>query len=213
MTQNTFRRSRVALVGGLPLIALSSAVMAHHPMGSTVPMGAASGFLSGLGHPVIGIDHFAFLLGLGALTALQRGAALLMPLAFVLAGLLGTVAASAGFLPLHTSVGIGLSLIGLGAALWLGYHGNTHWAIGGVALAGGLHGLAYGTAVLGAETTALWAYLLGLGLVQLTLVTSVRWLTRRALSFARAQATLLVQRSGAALGLGGLAMTLGAAWL
>lgn len=213
MIQSTLIRSRAVLIGSLPIMALPGAAMAHHPMGGGMPMDAAAGLLSGLGHPVIGIDHVAFLIGLGALTALQRTGANLMLLAFVIASLVGTVAVAAGFEPHSTAVGIGLSLIGLGAALWLGYLGNMRWAVGGVALAGALHGLAYGNAVIGAESTVLWSYLLGLSVVQLTLMVSVRWLTVRTLSFTRVRAAQLVRRSGAVLGLGGVTMALSAALL
>ena len=41
------------------------AAFAHHLMGGEVPTTAWQGLLSGLGHPIIGIDHFAFIVGVG----------------------------------------------------------------------------------------------------------------------------------------------------
>src|SRR5262249_61127194 len=38
---------------------------AHHLMGGKLPGNAWEGFLSGLGHPIIGPDHFAFVVGVG----------------------------------------------------------------------------------------------------------------------------------------------------
>ena len=38
---------------------------AHHMMGGRTPSTFTEGLLSGLGHPVIGIDHLAFILAMG----------------------------------------------------------------------------------------------------------------------------------------------------
>ncbi len=46
--------------------ALSGPLLAHHPMGGTVPTTAWTGLLSGLGRPVIEVDHLLFLLGVRA---------------------------------------------------------------------------------------------------------------------------------------------------
>ncbi|MGZ5897221.1 MAG: HupE/UreJ family protein [Xanthobacteraceae bacterium] len=45
---------------GLIILALSSAsAFAHHVMGGRTPATFGEGILSGFGHPVIGLDHFA----------------------------------------------------------------------------------------------------------------------------------------------------------
>ncbi|PKO63289.1 MAG: urease accessory protein UreJ, partial [Betaproteobacteria bacterium HGW-Betaproteobacteria-17] len=48
-----------AATTGLLLVASTSA-LAHHPMGGMTPQTLSQGLLSGLGHPVIGLDHLAF---------------------------------------------------------------------------------------------------------------------------------------------------------
>src|SRR5262244_1869797 len=42
---------------------LADPAFAHHLMGGRMPSTFVEGLLSGLGHPVIGIDHLAFLVG------------------------------------------------------------------------------------------------------------------------------------------------------
>ena len=47
-------------------------VLAHHPNGGETPSNFIQGFLSGLGHPVIGIDHLVFVVAIGLLAALSK---------------------------------------------------------------------------------------------------------------------------------------------
>lgn len=65
---------------------LALPVWAHHPMDGAVPTSAWEGLLSGLAHPVLGLDHLAFLIAAALLAAWSgvsrwRGASLV--LAFV----------------------------------------------------------------------------------------------------------------------------------
>ncbi|MGD1951584.1 MAG: HupE/UreJ family protein [Leptolyngbyaceae cyanobacterium] len=43
--------------------------LAHHPMGGKTPSSFIEGFLSGVGHPVIGLDHLIFVIASGLLAA------------------------------------------------------------------------------------------------------------------------------------------------
>ena len=43
--------------------------LAHHPMGGRMPATFTDGLLSGLGHPIIGLDHLAAVLAIGCLAA------------------------------------------------------------------------------------------------------------------------------------------------
>ena len=72
------------------LLASISSAFAHHPLGGVVPDSAINGFLSGVGHPVIGFDHLAFVIAIGVLAALQSHR-LLMPAGFIGGTILGTV--------------------------------------------------------------------------------------------------------------------------
>ena len=64
-------------------------MLAHHPLGGRLPSNFFEGFMSGVGHPVLGPDHFAFVVTAGLLAVtLTQG--IWIPVAFVLAGLAGT---------------------------------------------------------------------------------------------------------------------------
>ena len=68
------RLSRVlksSATAGLSGLATSQA-LAHHPMGGAVPTTAWQGLLSGLGHPVIEINHLLFLLGAATVVGLLK---------------------------------------------------------------------------------------------------------------------------------------------
>jgi hydrogenase/urease accessory protein HupE len=51
------------------LLLLPRLAWAHHFMGEQLPQTFTQGFLSGLGHPVIGVDHAAFIIAAGFLLA------------------------------------------------------------------------------------------------------------------------------------------------
>ena len=53
----------------LILAATGGGAEAHHAMGGTTPQTLAQGLLSGLAHPVIGLDHLAFTVAAGLLAA------------------------------------------------------------------------------------------------------------------------------------------------
>ncbi len=164
----------VALLALAPLPAL-----AHHPMGGAVPSTAWEGFASGVGHPVIGLDHLAFLLAAGVLAATldaRRGAFAI--LAFVVGGFLGSLAhvAGVGFGPVEALVALSVVAAG-GALLWRGV--PVALVPAGFALAGLAHGHAFAEAVIGAEATPVIAYLAGLALTQAAIGLAVMVVARR----------------------------------
>src|SRR5262245_38936435 len=72
----------------IELTLVSPAAFAHHFMGGQLPSTAWQGLLSGLGHPIIGIDHFAFTVAVGLMSQLA-GRIVLLPLLFVTGSVLG----------------------------------------------------------------------------------------------------------------------------
>ena len=73
----------------LPFSSLSAEpAFAHHVMGGRMPATFAEGLLSGLGHPVIGLDHFAAVVAVGCLAAAHRAGAALA-IGFVVAMMAG----------------------------------------------------------------------------------------------------------------------------
>ncbi|MFO0188166.1 MAG: HupE/UreJ family protein [Alphaproteobacteria bacterium] len=159
MRRQFFALSLVAL---LPLPAA-----AHHPMGGAMPETLWQGFASGIGHPVIGLDHLAFLVAAGVLAAaLPRGEALRAIAGFLAAGMLG--------LALHMAdIGLGMnealvaaSVLLAGLALLVAKRVSAPALLLGFALAGLFHGHAFAEAVIGAEATPIIAYLSGLAVIQ-----------------------------------------------
>jgi urease accessory protein len=200
--------------GTAALLLLPAVAYAHHPMGGTVPSTVVEGLLSGLGHPLIGIDHFLFIAGAGVLAArFERG--YILPLVFVFASLFTTLVrylgadAGLGELPVAASlVVLGAMMLGSGSTSASGpAESNATPREGVIALffllAGTLHGHALGEAIVGAEQTPLVAYLAGLALIQsatgLLAWWAAGWLARRR------PALPLQKAAGALVGLAGLA--------
>ena len=161
------------------LLALASApALAHHPTGGETPETVLSGLLSGLGHPVLGLDHLAMLVGVGLIAARHaRGA--LLPALFVVAMAAGALLHLGGVtLPLAEPLVAG-TVIAAGAAAALALT----LPLGALAALFGLAGLAHGHAlaesIVGAEAGPLLAYLAGLVIVQAGIATGVLLLARR----------------------------------
>ena len=151
---------------------LAAPAIAHHPFGGEAPSTFVQGFLSGIGHPVIGLDHLAFVIAAGLLAAVvTRG--VWVPVAFVVATLLGT--------GIHlTELVIATSGLLFGGLAVMRDRLNPIFVIMLAALAGVFHGYAYGEAVVGAEPTPLLAYLLGFAGVQGAIAYTTYLLSKRA---------------------------------
>jgi urease accessory protein len=147
-------------------------------MDGELPSTFTQGLLSGLGHPVIGLDHLAFLIAVGVAVGVG-GLSLALPIVFVAAAALGVwlhvlefnlpgveliVAASVVLIGVLVALGRELPL-----AAWAALFG----------LAGIAHGYAYGESIVGAEPAPLWAYLLGLVIIQSALSVGIAMITRR----------------------------------
>ena len=176
MTVSSLRRTSFFAVTAL-LLTLAPA-SAHHVMGGKIPTTFTEGFLSGLGHPVIGPDHLAFLLAIGVAVGVG-GLNLVLPLLFVVASAIGvTLHVNGVNLPgaeivVAVSVLFAGFLIARGRALPVSL-----WAIL-FAAAGLFHGYAFGESIFGAERSPLHAYLLGLIIVQSVLTVGTALFVRR----------------------------------
>lgn len=160
------------------LVLSTTPAFAHHMMGGKLPSTFTEGVLSGVGHPVIGLDHLAFLIAVGIAVGIG-GLSLLLPLVFVAASAVGVALHVAGIqvpaaeLAVASSVVIVGALIARGSALATPVWGAVF------ALAGLFHGYAYGESIYGAEPAPLAAYLVGLVIIQSALATGVAYLWRR----------------------------------
>ena len=140
---------------------------AHHAMGGATPGNAFEGFVSGLAHPIIGLDHFLFVLAVGA-ACYYFGRRMGTVFAFIGGTLGGTIVHLYGATLPYPDLWVALSLVLLGL-MFFSAHGflRSRGAAAFFALSGLLHGYAYGESIVGAEPTPLVAYLIGFALVQL----------------------------------------------
>ncbi len=156
--------ARLAL--GLAALALSNApALAHHLMGGHTPATFREGILSGLGHPIIGLDHLAAVVAVGCLAAAHRSAVALA-VTFVVAMMAGVALHLHGATVPSAEILVALTVIALGGLMLSRRQMSTGAALVLFALVGLVHGYALGESIYGAERTPLFAYLLGLAVIQ-----------------------------------------------
>lgn len=167
---------------GSSLLLLSASVLAHHPLGGSMPSNFFEGILSGFGHPIIGLDHLAFIIAAGLL-AWKIGATVKLVLSFIVATAVGSLVISQGLtIPIvETLVLASVALIGIILAAKKLPASNAMQIF--YIVAGFFHGCAYGGAVIGAEPTPIVAYLIGFIVIQsviaLGAVKLVDWLNKQ----------------------------------
>ena len=198
MTFASLRRT-ISFAAPAFLLTLSPA-SAHHVMGGGMPSTFGEGFLSGLGHPVIGPDHLAFLIAVGIAVGVG-GLNLALPLVFVAASALGVALHVGGMELPGAELIVAASVVAAGfliargrdipLAAWAALFG----------FAGIAHGYAYGESIFGTEPTPLLAYLFGLVLVQSALSTGIAVLTGRSGAGVSALAPRLAGATIAGIGL------------
>jgi len=199
------------ILAGVGLLTVGP-VLAHHPMGGATPLTMIDGLLSGLGHPIIGIDHLAFLVVAALLTFRLSGAARwVAPAAFV-GGTLGgaLIHLQAANLPL-TELLVASTVVVGGIVVLSNLRANPVSNAAGLSLslavAGLFHGYAYGESIIGAEATPLLSYLIGFSLVQYALIAGMlTGLSMLAASSDRSAARLLRTGGFGAVAVGGLFM-------
>jgi urease accessory protein len=171
------RRRTVIPLSAILLLVASYPAAAHHVMEGKTPSTFVEGLLSGLGHPIIGIDHLAFLAAIGIAVGFAR-LNLAMPLVFVVASALGVGLHVQGFNVPAVETAIAASVLLAGALVARGRILPSFVWFLLFALAGVIHGYAYGESIVGAELAPLWAYLAGLIIIQTLLATGIAMLTR-----------------------------------
>ncbi len=172
------------------LAASSAGAFAHHPMGGTTPVTFLQGFLSGLGHPVLGLDHFAFIVGIGLLAGLT-GLGLALPILFVTAMTAGLALHVAGIDIPYVELLVALSVVAIGVAVAGRLEARARIAATAFAVAGVFHGFALGETAIGAEATPLAAYIFGLCVIQMT-VAALAWRLAGGQSDASAESSVAV---------------------
>lgn len=162
---------------------------AHHVVDGQMPADFASGFLSGLGHPVIGLDHFAVVVAVGCLAAAHR-AGVALALGFVVAMMAGVALHVQGLSMPGIEALVALTVVALGILMLRRNVPPPAAVLAIFALAGLLHGYALGESIYGAERTPLYAYLFGLAVIQSVVALAALNATR-----------MLVRKSAEAVGL------------
>jgi len=175
---------------------------AHHPVGGTTPLTLMQGVLSGIGHPVIGLDHLSFLLAAALLAAWVRPVpargAVGLAAAFALAGTLGTLLrVPDAALPWAEAL-VGLSVLAVGACLLLRSAPGAASALAAAVAAGLAHGHAFGEAVVGAEATPIAGYLAGLFVTQSAILVAAYLGGRRLLRTAPGRVAMSMRTVGVA---------------
>lgn len=205
MTAPILPKTRLLALTLAGLVAATPA-LAHHVMDGQMPSTFVQGLLSGLGHPVIGFDHLAALIGVGLVASrFARGLALPAFWVVAMAAGVGLHLASADLPHAELLVALSVVIIGIAATLRTTL---PYAAIAALfAIGGAVHGYALGESIVGAESTPLVAYLIGLIVIQTALTIGIAFAARR---FANAS----LQVPSLQLRLAGLAVTvMGAATL
>lgn len=169
--------------------------LAHHASGGQLPVNAFEGFTSGLAHPIIGLDHFAFVVSVSLLAAIKRQG-ILIPVAFVLAAMVGTGIHLLQLSLPATEFFIAGSVLLFGILLAMKQEINGWIVLGLAAIAGLFHGYAYGESIFGAEMSPLIAYLAGFTAIQLGIATVTFLIGKAVLKKKIEQPTMILRFAG-----------------
>lgn len=200
-----------------PIVSLSAPVVAllaifgapvsahaHHLMDGKVASNAFEGFMSGIAHPVIGVDHLAMIVAIGVLAAMMRPG-FAVAAAFVVAAMCGTGLHLLNFdLPMSEPL-VALSVVAVGCLIALRRQPGSALVLGICAVAGVLHGYAYGEAIFGAEAAPVVAYLIGFTVIQLA-VAGVAYAVAKSLSAKAGEQSFSLRPAGYVVAGAGLAL-------
>lgn len=174
------------MAGTIAVLVLLLAVepaLAHHVMDGSTPTTFWHGLLSGLGHPIIGLDHLAAVIAVGCLAATQPKGALLAA-GYVVATMIGAAAHIGEATVPNAEVFVALSVVALGLVVFRNNPLRRDVAFALFAAVGLVNGYALGETIAGAERTPLLAYFVGLAAIQTAIAVAVmfgvRWLASRA---------------------------------
>ena len=188
------KNKAIAFGSAASILLYAVPALAHHPNGGEIPNNFVEGFFSGIGHPVIGIDHLVFTIAIGLLAALSKKLGMIIPTAFVVATAIGTIIHLQSIDLPGLELIISASVLVMGIFLAQKNPANLGLLAALSALAGIFHGYAYGESIVGAETTALGAYLLGFCSIQLAISAIAFYIGRRIIN--QPQSALLLRFAG-----------------
>ncbi|MBX2836375.1 MAG: HupE/UreJ family protein [Gammaproteobacteria bacterium] len=192
------------------LSTLTGSALAHHPLAGAAMETFTHGVLSGVGHPLLGFDHLAFVVLVG-IAAAYCGKLFSAPIGYIGGMLLGCLLMMAGVtLPLAEVV-IGASLLIMGFIVMSGREMSSNMILLAFGVFGLFHGSAFGESIVGQEAgygiSVAVGYLLGLGAAQYLIAIGTALVLRRAVSVMSAQA-IQTRLAGAVVTGVGLFLTL-----
>lgn len=181
-------QARVLSIMAVTLLFLfASPAMAHHAMGGRTPSNFFEGFLTGLAHPLIGFDHFSFIVAVGLLAPIKRQG-ILIPIAFIISAMLGTGLHIFELSLPGAELLVSGSILLFGILLVMKDSPNTFKIALLSAIAGIFHGYAYGESIFGAEITPIFAYLVGFTTIQIVVSASAFAISKKLLQYNKQQA-------------------------
>ena len=146
--------------------------LAHHPMDGNMPLNWAEGLISGLAHPIIGLDHIVFIACLGIISSVYKKK-ILPAVIFIFSSALGSALIQANlYLPFFEYI-LPASIIFI-SILVVYRNVLTQYSLYPLLFISGiLHGNAYGKSIIGAESSPIIFYFLGFMIIQFIIVTVV----------------------------------------
>lgn len=194
------------ITGGLIIVTLAVALFwgvepafAHHAMDSATPSNFWEGLLSGLAHPIIGLDHFAFVVAIALLGAFHPYG-IAIPITFAIAAMGGTGIHLLSLDIPAVEIIIAASVLTVGTLLAMKDRPNLKLVAAIAAVAGIFHGYAYGEAIIGAETAPLLAYLLGFTAIQIAIASAAIGFVRKTLTALDQDPNLALRFAGFTIG-------------
>jgi len=176
-----FNTRFLAIATFLFFLISAAPAFAHHPMGGKTPSTLLEGFLSGLAHPIIGFDHFSFVVALGLITSLKTQG-IWIPFGFLLAAMVGAgLHLNNVSLPIVELIVSG-SILLFGGLIVIKNSPKTPVILAIATIAGLFHGHAYAEAIFGAQITPLISYLIGFTLIQMVIAGSAYAIAKKFLN-------------------------------
>lgn len=160
-------------------VVIPTMAFAHHPTGGMTPTTFVHGLLSGIGHPVLGPDHLAFIVGTGILVALSSRW-MWLPVVFIAGLVPGVLLHAAGYGLGPNELLVGLSVAVVGGAILLEDRIPFGVLAATMLAAGFFHGYAFGETVPGASAAPIIGYLTGLAGMVMAMTAVFAWGIRQA---------------------------------
>lgn len=167
-------RTSFAVFIALIALVVAQPAFAHHMLAPGAPIDIELAFISGLAHPIINFEHFAYVVAIGILAAVAQGSKFL-PVWFVGGTIIGCIIAVSGFVIPYDQWLILIALVVIGGALVLGRQRVGFVDIGAFLVTGVLHGSVYAESIIGNVTSSVAGYLVGFAIIQTVVATGAMY--------------------------------------